>query len=128
LRGDCAASARRWHCSIAAVFAASSLGWPVTEALNPPTLSANALKSDAGIYSLANAFRARSLMNGILPVTSFSPEALGCGGAGAAAAAVGAGLGAAAAVGEGDGEGTDAGGLLEATCGLVGAPISSLVR
>jgi hypothetical protein len=99
----------------------------MTKALNPPTLSANALKSAAGTYSLASVARVRSLTKGMAAVASFSPAAAGGDGgrgdAGAGAAIVGAGAGTAAGGGEGDGA------LLLATSGpLGGGANSSLVK
>src|SRR3954467_7129045 len=79
LRGDCAASARFWHCSTAADFAASSLGCPTTKPLKAPTFNANALKSPAGTYSLVSDVLVLSLTNGILAIASFSVEGIGGG-------------------------------------------------
>ena len=135
-RGDCAASARFWHCSTAAVLAVSSLGCAVAQALNPPTLSANALKSAAGTYSLPSDVRVRSLTNGTFAAANFSVEAIGGGegaceaGGGADDAALDAGGDAVAAVGAGVGAGTiDGAGLalLDGAATLT-ACVSSLVK
>src|SRR3954464_4447568 len=141
LRGDCAASARFWHCSTAAVLAVSSLGCAVTHALNPPTLSANALKSVAGTYSLPSDVRARSLTNGTFAAANFSVEAIGggegaggAGGVGADDAALDAGDDADAAfcagagVGAGAGTTNGEGFALLAGAATLTACVSSLVK
>ena len=54
--------------------AVSSLGWPTTSPIVPPTVSAKALLSAPCIYSLARFARDRPLMKGTFSATSFSPN------------------------------------------------------
>src|SRR6187551_588714 len=88
-------------------FAASSLGCPVTKALIPAKLSANALKSVADAYSLSRVTRNRSPTNGTEAAANFPPDAIGggAGDGGAVAVTTGAGAADAAAVGVATGVG-----------------------
>src|SRR6185437_12257540 len=108
-----------------------SLACPMTNALNPPTLSERALKPAAGTYSLPNAARVLSLTNGTVAAANFSVEAIGggegVGGAGgedvaALAACAGAAVDAGAGAAGGAGLTLFAGASTLATC------VSSLVK
>jgi len=105
----------------------------VTKALNPPTLSENALKSAAEAYSSRSVARARSLMNGTLAAANFSVDTtIGvddevCCEVGGAGVAVG--TAAATEVGKGAGTGVDVVVALDADDGpLDPADSSSLVK
>src|SRR5258707_13263630 len=92
--------------------------------LTPLALSAKALKSAAGKYSLVKMTRVRSETNGTVSASNFSPDGIGGGEGG------GAGGGGAAVVGVGaaDGEGAGLASLLVEDETFDATGISSLVK
>src|SRR5258708_30242640 len=96
--------------------------------LTPLALSAKALKSAAGKYSLVKMTRVRSETNGTVSASNFSPDRIGGGEGGGAGGAGAAVVGAGTGVGAADGEGAGGASLLVEDETFDATGISSLVR